>query len=77
MWALCSRIRGTASDELAVRLEGKTHVCVAPVPGGVCNMPLKLSKKAGRWSTSHGLPHYGKYHPETKPGKEYNDRQQK
>jgi hypothetical protein len=77
MWGLCLRIRGNVPSELADRLDGKTHVCVAPVPGGVCNMPLKLSKRDGRWSTSHGLPHYGKYHPETKPGKEYNERQQK
>eukprot|EP00966_Prymnesium_polylepis_P201710 4673835-Prymnesium_polylepis.1 len=78
MWKVCARLlTDNAPDELKPLLVDKTHVCTVSVPEGVCNQLLKLSKKDGRWSTSHGLPHYGAKHPESQPGREYNGRQQK
>ena len=72
LWTLCKRLRGEIPQHLALRLQGKTHVCVVPLDDGegFCNWPLRLSKKpTGEWSTSHAIEHFRAEHPETETGR--------
>ena len=77
VWTFCKRIKSReVPASLALMLQGKTHVCIAPLSGGgVCNTPLKISRKDGAWSSSHAFPHFGSHHPDSVPGREYNIRQ--
>ena len=79
LWTLCKRLRCEIPQHLALRLQGKTHVCVVPLDDGegFCNFSLRLSRKpTGEWLTSHAIEHFRAEHPETETGRQSTQRKQ-